>query len=70
MPFFQDAPRCDWPKAILIEIVHRDLWKTELISALETAGYQQIAHTDTNLLLARDWARGENHQPTGEHGQW
>ncbi len=42
-----------WPKAILLETVHQQLWQEDLLSILGEAGYQTIGRTDENLLLQR-----------------
>ncbi len=50
--FFDDqACRALFPKAILIETVHRHLWEHDMIERLLMCGYRECGATDENILL-------------------
>jgi len=51
IPFFRDAPKQLWPKAIVAEFVHQDQWHGDLMAALRDCGYQETKRTRANLLL-------------------
>lgn len=47
-----------WPRAILIETVHRELWQSDLIVSLLGFGYEITGKTAENLLLQQRDRRG------------
>lgn len=51
-PFFRDTPGALWPRAVLLEDVHRDLWEDDIVERMRSIGYFQSARTESNLLLA------------------
>lgn len=54
LPLFADPELASiWPKAVLIETVHRPLWKTDVIELLLERGYSVTGETAENLLLCR-----------------
>lgn len=42
-----------WPKAMLLETVHRSLWQSDLLAELELLGYVVTDTTEENILLER-----------------
>lgn len=52
-PYFQSADQQVWPRLILIETAHHALWKSDLISWMNKAGYKTVFETKENLLLER-----------------
>lgn len=42
-----------WPRSILIETVHQNLWQDDLLVILEASGYAVAGETAENLLLTR-----------------
>lgn len=42
-----------WPTALLIETVHRPLWRNDLIAELRAKGYSVVGQTAENMLLQR-----------------
>jgi len=54
LPLFEDAAsRRLWPSAMLIETVHRKLWRRDLVEILQGHGYRVAGETTENLLLRR-----------------
>lgn len=54
LPMFERAPKRLWPKAILLETVHRHLWQTDCLDRLAELGYRVDAETAENVLLKYD----------------
>lgn len=54
IPFFEEAPRSLWPKAVIIEHAHRHVWQDDCIAAIEARGYaiQKATAGNTMLTLA------------------
>lgn len=50
-PFFKTAPRALWPRAAIMEDVHRGDWKEDLLTQMREVGYQQLGRTRSNALL-------------------
>lgn len=54
LPFFDSQENKDlYPRAILLETVHRKLWRDDLMSRLESLGYRLESETAENVLLQR-----------------
>lgn len=51
LPMFERAPKRLWPKAILLETVHRHLWQTDCLERLAELGYGVADETAENVLL-------------------
>ncbi len=57
MPFFSEAGNSGlFPRAILLETVHRSLWQDDLLDRLANLGYRVTAQTEENVLLQRQIA--------------
>lgn len=50
-PFFRTAPRVLWPRAVIMEDVHRSDWKEDILSQMRGVGYQQVGRSRSNALL-------------------
>lgn len=53
MPYFDTVPAADWPKALVIETLHRAEWGRDCLQELFQRGYESAGMTDENALLAR-----------------
>lgn len=53
LPMFERAPKRLWPAAILLETVHRHLWKTDCLERLAELGYRVADETVENVLLKK-----------------
>lgn len=53
MPYFDAAPRASWPRAIVIETLHRAVWPRDCLQELLQRGYVEKGRTQENALLAR-----------------
>ncbi len=51
LPVFDRAPKRLWPRAILLETVHRHLWQTDCLERLVELGYDVAEETAENVLL-------------------
>lgn len=51
IPFFRDAPRSLWPKAVAIEHLERDEWQNDCIADMVARGYAIAGKTRSNTLL-------------------
>lgn len=51
LPFFKSAERALWPRHLLVETVHKALWKQDLTAELARLGYETAGRTEENLLL-------------------
>lgn len=51
LPFVKTAPRSLWPKRIFMETTHAKRWETDLVGALEQAGYTTAWRSDRDILL-------------------
>ena len=51
--FFAEAPQALWPRAIVIEHLSKDEWLADCIADMRARGYNEIARTRSNTLLAR-----------------
>jgi FkbM family methyltransferase len=51
LPLMQEQFRHLWPKAVLLEMVLRQHWKTDCIGHLRSLGYREIGSTSENSLL-------------------
>lgn len=56
-PFFQTAKRSMWPSCIVIEVIHRRYWRTDIMQQLLECGYRQISKTRANIILQLSPAR-------------
>jgi len=52
LPFYEKAPRSLWPRAIVIEDVHHQNWKQDVLARLTALGYQKITRSRSNSFLA------------------
>ena len=50
-PFFRDAPRSLWPKAVAIEHLERNEWQNDCIEDMTSRGYAIAGKTRSNTLL-------------------
>jgi FkbM family methyltransferase len=53
MPFFDTAPKTAWPHSIVIETLHRAVWRRDCLAELDSLGYEEVDRTEENALLAR-----------------
>ncbi|MEM9222286.1 MAG: FkbM family methyltransferase [Pseudomonadota bacterium] len=53
MPFFDATPPHEWPRALVIETLHRGLWKRDCLTELAASTYVLDGETDENALLVR-----------------
>lgn len=54
MPFLSEAANSRlFPGALLLETVHRKLWRDDLLAGLEAMGYRECGRTCENVLLRR-----------------
>ena len=54
--FFASAPQNLWPRAIALEISHRQLWRTDVVADLEDRGYRVITRGRVDLVFERQQA--------------
>ena len=54
MPFFDAAPDSAWPRAMVIETLHRDVWRRDCLAELARLGYERYGETCENVLLRRE----------------
>ncbi len=52
MPFFAQAPRELWPRAVVIEHLSRQEWHHDCIAEMISRGYREDRRTRSNTLLA------------------
>jgi FkbM family methyltransferase len=50
MPFFDTAPKCLWPKLLILERSEKD-WKADLLGMLKAAGYRDLATSKRNHVM-------------------
>ena len=50
-PFFRTAPKSRWPKRIIIEHLHDDVWGADLFGQMFAGGYVELSRTRQNSLL-------------------
>jgi FkbM family methyltransferase len=50
-PFFKSAPKSRWPKRIVIEHLHDDVWGADLFGQMFAGGYKEVGRTRQNSLL-------------------
>ncbi|WP_108660784.1 FkbM family methyltransferase [Acuticoccus kandeliae] len=53
LPYFDETGEEMWPRAIVIETLHRTLWTRDCLQELFQRGYELMEQTDENALLAR-----------------
>ena len=53
IPFFNTASIGLFPKAVLLEIAHSNLWREDLVAIMKKLGYQEAGGTKEILLLVR-----------------
>lgn len=53
LPYFDTAPVAAWPRAVVIETLHRGAWQRDCLQELFQRGYQLAITTDENALLTR-----------------
>lgn len=49
VPFFETAPRNLWPKYLMVEVVLKHLWGSDLIAKLEMLGYERVFENSGNI---------------------
>lgn len=54
LPYFDAVPQARWPRAIVIETLHRDAWRLDCLQELFKRGYFHVGATAENALLRRD----------------
>jgi FkbM family methyltransferase len=52
-PFFKQAPKALWPRAVVIEHLSREEWQDDCIANMQASGYAQAAKTRSNTFLLR-----------------
>lgn len=53
MPYFDATGPDRWPRAVVIETLHRAIWSRDCLSELFQRGYVLAGETDENALLVR-----------------
>ncbi len=53
MPYFDATGPEGWPRAVVIETLHRGVWSRDCLSELFQRGYVLAGETDENALLVR-----------------
>ena len=53
IPFFEEASRGLWPRAVVIEHLSRDEWQQDCIADMIARGYREVGRTRSNTLLVR-----------------
>ncbi len=53
LPYFELAPEAAWPRAIVLETLHRALWRRDCLQDLFQRGYIEAGRTAENRLLFR-----------------
>ena len=53
IPFFEEASRELWPRAVVIEHLSRDEWQQDCIADMIARGYREVGRTRSNTLLRR-----------------
>lgn len=53
MPYFDTTEAERWPRAVVIETLHRAIWSRDCLSELFQRGYVLAGGTDENALLVR-----------------
>jgi FkbM family methyltransferase len=53
VPFFEEASRMLWPRAVVIEHLSRDEWQQDCIADMIARGYCEAGRTRSNTLLKR-----------------
>jgi FkbM family methyltransferase len=51
LPWFDETPPHRWPRAVVIETLHRDAWQRDCLQELFERGYVQSGRTEENALL-------------------
>ncbi len=53
IPFFRDAPRSSWPRAVVIEHLSQQEWREDCIADMVARGFAIARKTRSNTFLAR-----------------
>jgi len=53
IPFFKTASVGLFPKAVLLEIAHRRLWREDVVAVMKQLGYRESGGTQEIMLLVR-----------------
>ena len=53
-PFYKNAPSDLWPRCVVLEVVHKQYWRVDIVELLLQCGYRQQARTRGNIILSRD----------------
>lgn len=51
LPFFRDADRSVWPRAILMEVLLRKKWEVDVVSHLLSIGYRVVSEDGNDIRL-------------------
>ena len=51
IPFFKDAPRTLWPRAVVIEHLSANEWLEDCLADMRARGYVETGKTRSNTLL-------------------
>lgn len=54
LPWFDEMPPSRWPRALVIETLHRDVWQRDCLQELFERGYLEVKRTEENVLLRLD----------------
>jgi len=57
-PFFENAPQTMWPTYLMLEIVAKDHWNTDLLGLLSSCGYDCVYETPEDMHFRRSAASG------------
>ncbi|MCF3932233.1 FkbM family methyltransferase [Acuticoccus sp. M5D2P5] len=53
LPYFEETAADRWPRAVVIETLHRAVWDRDCLQELFQRGYELMEQTDENALIAR-----------------
>jgi FkbM family methyltransferase len=51
LPFFDESPSARWPRALVVETLHRGVWERDCLQELLARGYVLEGETEENVLL-------------------
>jgi FkbM family methyltransferase len=54
LPFLMGAQPAQFPRALVFETVHRDVWQKDAIAACIRAGYRIASETRSSIMMTRD----------------
>ena len=54
LPFFATAPQAYWPRVIVLEHTHPEMWGGNLLTRLHACGYRPTSRTGVNSIMERE----------------